>query len=371
MTGTLGRAIVLAAALAFGPGGTARVGAQEGSKPGGAEGGGGDATEGPGKLDPLFRAIDPAGLQRLLDRGLGLDPGEGPRARPRAPKIGEPVFFDVSRPLGDLKYGNELNYLLNPSTRNAPTLQVIEYEYTFADWNAAELDLAYFNGSLEILTPFYQRTLGVGRRRNWVSGLQISPDIFTRSRFVGGSAVYVLGWKPEEESKFSSLLFLGANRALIGGFNFGPNGPSALRSTSNPTPAANAGAANGDERTYGAWRPTLNIDLFYRLTEKATLGIENDLFFGSGRSGEYFSFPFLTYETGDHAFFQAGGGYDHFESRDQFTFLLHLNFVNPSPRKLREEEKARRRDEPEPQAEPDRDEPGRLRRWLGRVLGDR
>ena len=170
--------------------GTARLVAQEaaGGEPSGRPDRGDDAAETPGKLDPLFRAIDPARLQRLFDEVVGLDSGDVSR-RPEAPELGEPVFFDLTRPLGDRKYGNELNYLFNSSTRNAPTLQVIEYEYAFADWRAAELDLSYFNGNLEILTPFYQRTLGVGRRRNWVHGYQVSarplPEERVRRRLGG------------------------------------------------------------------------------------------------------------------------------------------------------------------------------------------
>jgi len=310
---------------------------------------GGDPAEKPGRLDPLFRAIDPARLQKLFDEMVGLDSGEVSR-RPEVPEIGEPVFFDLTRPLGDLKYGNELNYLFNSSTRNAPTLQVIEYEYTFADWRAAELDLSYFNGNLEILTPFYQRTLGVGRRRDWVHGYQVSPDLYLRSGFVGGSAVYALGWKPEEKSKFSSLIFLGANRALIGGFH--------------PTPAGVVPSNPGD-RVFGSWRPTVNVNLFYSLSEKFSLGFEADQFIRRGKAGEYLDFPFLTYKPGRHAFFQVGGGYYRFESRDQFTFFLHLNFVNPSNRRTREDEG---RGE---SGEEKSDDSGPIRRCLDRLLGDR
>ena len=309
---------------------------------------GDDAAETPGRLDPLFHAIDPARLQRLFDAWAGLDSGDVSK-RPKVPEIGEPVFFDLTRPLGDRKYGNELNYLFNSSTGTAPTLQVIEYEYSFSDWRAAEIDLSYYNGNLEILTPFYQRTLGVGRRRNWVHGYQVSPDLYLRSGFVGGSAVYAFGWKPEEESKFSSLIFLGANRSLIGGFH--------------PTPVR-VPVAPGD-RVYGSWRPTVNVNLFYELGEKLTLGLEADQFIRKGRAGEYLDFPFLTYKPGKHAFFQAGGGAYRFESRDQFTFFLHLNFVNPSNRKVPEVD---RRDEPPAE---DADDPGPIRRCLSRLLGDR
>ena len=318
----------------------------EPARAGGIEG----AGERPGLLGPILEPINPARLQRLFDFAVGLDSGDVSR-RPEAPEIGEPVFFDLTRPLGDRKYSNELNYLFNSSTANAPTLQVIEYEYTFADWHAAELDLLYYNGNLEVLTPFYQRTLGVGRRRNWVHGYQVSPDLYLRSGFVGGSAVYAFGWKPEAESRFSSLIFVGANRSLIGGFH--PR-PASLRSP-------------GD-KVYGSWRPLVSVDLFYKLGEKLSLGFENDLFFQSGRASEYFAFPFLTYEPSEHAFFQVGGGYYHFESRDQFTFMLHLNFVNASPRKAREEVRTRDEPEPEPEGATGR---GRLRRRLDRLLGDR
>jgi hypothetical protein len=326
-----------------------RAGSSEGA---GDASGRADEAERPGRFDPLFRAFDPAWFQRLFDQVVGLDSGDR-SSRPRAPEIGEPVFFDLTRPLGDRKYGNELNYLFNSSTRNAPALQVIEYEYAFDDWRAAELDLSYYNGNLEILTPFYQRTLGVGRRRNWVHGYQVSPDLYLRSGFVGGSAVYALGWKPEEESRFSSLIFVGANRALIGGFQF---------------PKAGGPPIDPGDRVFGSWRPTINVNLFYKLAEKLTLGFEADQFLQGGRASEYLDFPFLTYEPGKHAFFQVGGGYYHFESRDQFTFFLHLNFVNPSTRKPRDEDDDRTETAPEPDGS---GEAGPIRRGFDRLLGRR
>lgn len=306
--------------------------------------------EGSSAFGAILDPIDPGRLHRLLDRAVGLDPGDRSR-RPEAPEIGEPVFFDVTRPLGDRKYATEFNYLFNSSTGNAPTLQVLEFEYTFADWKAAEVDLSYFNGNLEILTPFYQRTLGVGRRGNWVHGYQVSPDVYLRSGFVGGSAVYTFGWKPEKESRFSALAFLGANRMLIGGFH--------------PAPGSGRFPVAPGDRVYGSWRPTFNLDLFYKLNDRLSIGVENDLFFQSGRASEYLSFPFVTYEPGERFFLQVGGGYYHFESRDQFTFLLHLNFVDPSPRRPREAGGRREAGTSDP--DPHR---GPVRRCLGRLLGE-
>lgn len=315
---------------------------------------GGESAARPGPLDPLFRAIDPARVERRFDQWLGLGTG-GLSDRPRPPEIPEPVFFDVVRPLGDLKYANELNYLITSGTRNAPTLQVIEYEYVFADWGSAELDLSYYNENLQILTPFYQRTLGVGPQGNWVHGYQLSADLYLRSGFVGGSPVYNFSWKPERESRFSTSIFIGANRALIGGFTPARAGPAAF-----------PGGPGSVDRPFGAWRPTLNVDFFYKLGERWTIGVENDLFFHPGKAGEYLSFPFLTYEAGKHAFIQVGAGYYHFESRDQLTFLAHINLVNPSTRRTRAQP-----GEPGESVPEGRTVSGDLGGWFGRLVGSR
>ncbi len=346
--------LLSASCLAAQDEGAAERPAAAGPDVGGRQDQGGESSERPGPLDPFFDPINPARFQRRFDLWLGLDSGDR-SDRPRPPEIPEPVFFDVVRPLGDLKYANELNYLVNSSTRNAPTLQVIEYEYVFADWRAAELDLSYFNGNLEILTPFYQRTFGVGPKGNWVHGVQLSLDLYLRSGFVGGSPVYTFCWKPDRESRFSTTVFVGANRALIGGFGPSRGGLAAFPAESGPV-----------DRPFGAWRPTFNADVFYKLGEKWTVGVETDLFFHAGKAGEYLSFPFLTYEAGKHAFFQVGAGYYHFESRDQVTFFGHVNLVNASTRRAREPERSR--DEVAPEETRDG---GRLRRWLGRLIGDR
>lgn len=325
-----------------------------------------------GPLDPFFDLIDPAKFQRGLDKALaGRFERRRPRPeRPEVPEIGEPVFFDLTRPLGAKRYSNEINYLFNSSTATAPTLQVIEYEYTFADWNSVELDLSFYDQILEVLTPFYQRTLGVGCGGRSVHGVQISTDIYRRSGFIGGTAVYNFGWKPSEESRFSLLSFIGANRQLIGGF-FNPTSPRAGLGSMATSLATNRTAT--PDPIFGAWRPTFNIDLFYQLTETLTLGIENDLFFQTGRSSEYLSFPFLTWEAGQHSFFQAGGGYYHFEGRDQYTFLLHLNFVNPAVKaSKREAEPGESRDPGAARtdgSEASSPRSGPIKRWIERRRG--
>ena len=205
----------------------------------------------------------------------------------------------------------------------------------FADWNAAELDLSYFDGNLEILTPFYQRTLGVGPRGNRVHGIQVSPDIYPRSRFVGGSYAYTFGWKPDEDSRFSMLFFAGANKALIGGF-----APLGVPVPGRSPRRRDAAGRRPDLRRLAA---LFNVDVFYKLSEQFTIGIENDLFIHPGKAGEYLIFPFLTWEAGKHAFFQVGGGYYRFESIDQATFFCHVNLSTQRPDEPRGRQAPRRR----------------------------
>ena len=267
-------------------------------------------------------------MQRRFDELFGLDHGDVSN-RPSVPEFTEPVFFDLARPLGAAKYSNEINYLYNSSSLNAPGLQIIEYEYALTDWRAAELDLSYFNGDLQILTPFYQRTLGVGSKRNWAHGFQLSLDVYLRSGFIGGSPVYLFAWKPEEESRFCSTFFVGANRALIGGFNPARFGM--------PGSIARTGSGSETDRTFGSWRPLFNADFGYTLTERWAIAIENDFFFQTGVAAEHLSFPYVTYKPNENLFIQVGGGYYHFESRDQFTFFVHVNLVNPSGRRPKEQ----------------------------------
>src|SRR5438128_1703624 len=78
-----------------------------------------------------------------------------------------------------------------PPTGRVPASQFLEYEYVFADWRAAKLELEFAQGALETLEPGYQRTWGVGLRHNWVHGFQVFPELFLQEKFVGGTAAYV------------------------------------------------------------------------------------------------------------------------------------------------------------------------------------
>lgn len=257
----------------------------------------------PNLLGPVLSPINPARLHRRMDELLGLDDGDR-SSRPEAPEIPEPVFFELVRPLGALKYESEVNYLYGAFTGGVPDLQVLELEYVFADWNAAKLELTYTDGNLETIEPGYQRTFGVGRRHNWVHGCQIFPEIFTQKPFVGGTAVYMFAWKPEERSAWSTMLMLGASRGLIeepkalaGPGQMLPGRPAARRVAS--------GLGGSSEPLEDVWRPVVVADFWYTLSPSLAVGMEDD-FFPSARFGEYLILPHVNWQPTAHVFSSSG-----------------------------------------------------------------
>ncbi|HEX8200786.1 MAG TPA: hypothetical protein VF590_09880, partial [Isosphaeraceae bacterium] len=269
----------------------------------GAEGSGGGDSGGPSTANsgandlpdpfrPFFEAINLAQLHRRLDEALGFDAGTF-ASKPEVPEIPLAVFVEVIRPLGALKYENQTNYFVGAFTGSAPTLQALTYEYVFADWHSARVELTYPNGRLEALVPGYQRTLGVGPRGNWIHGFQIFTEIFLRRDVVGGRAFYIFGWKPEKESPWSTVLSLGADRASIEG---------AAEQVGPMTRRPGLGEA-GDEGSGSVWRPFVSANAFYAFGPSLSVGIENDVF-PSSRLGEYLFLPNLTWRPTQHVFAQ-------------------------------------------------------------------
>jgi len=155
----------------------------------------------PDPLGPLLDPLNPARLHRRFDERRGLD-ADDQSDKPEAPEIPEPVFLEFTRPLGTLKYENELNYLIVAPTGRVPASQFLEYEYVFADWRAAKFEMEFSQGKLETLEPGYQRTLGVGRRHNWVHGFQVFPELFIQEKFdrrVGLQHVALGGCEPDDD----------------------------------------------------------------------------------------------------------------------------------------------------------------------------
>jgi len=320
----------------------------------------------PDPLGPFLDPLDPGHLHRRIDEILGLDAGEQSN-KPEAPEIPEPIFLEFTRPLGALKYEGELNYLIVANGR-IPASQFLEYEYVFADWNAAKFELEFSQGKLETLEPGYQRTLGVGPRHNWIHGFQIFPEVFVQEKFVGGTAAYMFNWKPTEESPFSTSFWAGANRTLI-------QGPDAARLRLSRLMAGRASglpereAAALADRPAGVWRPLAVADFWYTLSPSVAVGVENDLFC-SRQFGEYLILPHVNWQPTKHLFIQVGAGYYKYGSVDQAVFMTHINLVTPSPRKPRrnfESERESARDRERAADEKSAPSRGALTRLIDRV----
>jgi hypothetical protein len=324
-------AILLAFLLLTGGPAAAQEGG--GGQTGGAEGGG--AEELPAPLDELFEALNPARLQRRFDDRLGLDTEQS--RRPRAPELPLAVFVETVRPLGALKYENQLNYFVGAFTGDAPTLQTLTYEYVFADWNAARVELIAPGGRVEALGLGYQRTLGVGPNHNWAHGALVLPEVSLRGTgFVGGSAFYTAAWKPEEESPWTVGGSVGANRASfsnrpLGGVEGGA-GSMSLRMR-----AAAGEERAGPEREEEArvWRPFAALNVWYTFSPKLTVGLEADAY-AHARFGEYLVQPNLTWRPTKHFFVQMGAGWYEVAGHSQAAFMVRVNLLNPSGRRARD-----------------------------------
>lgn len=303
-----------------GPGGSSGTGG------GGQTGGSGTDEEAqfPAPLGDLFDATDPARLQRRLDEILGLDTERS--SKPRGPELPLALFVESVRPLGALKYENQLNYFVSPFSGSAPTFQSLTYEYVFADWNAARIEfIAPRPGRVDALGFGYQRTFGVGRDHNWAHGALILPEVSIRGTgFIGGSAFYTAAWKPTEDSPWTTGISAGVNRASFSNRPLGGSLPGEGGSIP-PEPIAEEARV---------WRPFGSGNLWYTFSPRLTIGVET-VAYAHHRFGEYLVQPNLTWRPTEHFFVQLGVGWYEVGGVDQASFMLRVNLLNPSRRKPR------------------------------------
>jgi hypothetical protein len=244
------------------------------------------------------------------------------------------VFVETVRPLGSLKYDNQLNYFVGAFTGSATNLQTLTYEYVFADWHAARLELVAPRGRVESLGAGYQRTLGVGPAHNWAHGFLILPEVSLRGTgFVGGSTFYSAAWKPEEKSPWTLSGSVGANRASFSDRPPGaPEGGVGSMMFHMPGLAAPRPERGEEVRV---WRPFAALNAWYSLSPKLTVGLEADAY-AHDRFGEYLVQPNLTWRPVKHFFVQMGAGWYEVAGHSQAAFMVRVNLLNPSPRRGRE-----------------------------------
>ena len=304
----------------------------------GAEGesGGGSGSSGefeyPAPFEGLSVPFDLGRLQRRFDAARGRETERSDK--PRAAEFPFALFLESVRPLGSLKYESQLNYFVGAFTGPAPTLQTLTYEYVFADWNAARIELLAPGGRAESLGFGYQRTFGVGPRGNWAHGALVLPEVsINGSGFVGGSAFYTAIWKPDFESPFSVGGSVGANRASMANRPLGGTEGGMAGGTGSLDRHMNLGRPGGDRGAEEArvWRTLAALNGWYKVSPRITLGIELDAF-AHREFGEYVVLPNLTWRPTKHFFAQVGAGYYEIGGRGQAVFACRLNLLNPSPR---------------------------------------
>jgi hypothetical protein len=319
--------LLLAAPAAAQEGGT-------GEQSGGLAGGG--REELPAPLGGIFDALNPARAHRRFDRWLGLDTEQSDK--PRAPEIPLSVFVETVRPLGALKYENQFNYFVGAFTGSAPTLQTMTYEYVFADWHAARVEvIAPRPGQIDALGFGYQRTLGVGRDHNRAHGVLILPEVSIKGTgFVGGSTFYTLAWKPEEESPWTFGGSAGANRASFATRPLGgAEGGTGSMMARMPGEAGRMATRPEREEEVRVWRSFAALNAWYTFSPRLTVGLEADAYPHS-RFGEYLVQPNLTWRPTEHFFVQFGAGWYEIGGRSQASFMCRVNILNPSGRRSRE-----------------------------------
>ena len=294
----------------------------------------GKAEELPAPLDTLMEALNPARLQKAIDRRRGATVEQSDK--PAVAEFPLAVFVESVRPLGSLKYDNQLNFLNADFTGDAQSLRTLTYEYLFADWHAARIELVAPGGRLDALGFGYQQTTRVGLRGNWADGFLVLPEVATTgSGFVGGSAFYTAVYKPERESPWTVGGSFGANRASmanrpISGETVAGVGTMGMRMAATAPPGSPA------EEESRVWRPFAALNGWYAVNQKLTVGLELDAF-PHYKFGEYLVLPNLTYRPTKHFFIQFGAGYYELGGESQAAFMVRVNLLNTSSRKPRGE----------------------------------
>ncbi len=329
-------------------GGRAGEGGGSGEGRGGGEGngtpGGGAEDNFPAPFDAVAEALNPANIQRRFDAARGRDVRTSDK--PRAPEVPLALFVEAVRPLGALKYENQLSYQVGAFTGDAPTLSNVSAEYVFADWSAARVELIAPDGVARAVGFGYQHTLGVGPRGNWVHGALIQPEVaIDATGFVGGTALYTFAYKPDRESPWTATLSGGANRASFSTRPLGGAVDAGVGSMGVDRLGAGGAAGRDGSRRVGSdseaageesrvWRGYAGGNLFYTFSPRWTVGTEVDAFIHP-RFGEYLVMPNVTYRPTKHFFLQAGAGWYEVGGRSQAAFIVRANLLNPSGRRPR------------------------------------
>ena len=178
-------------------------------------------------------------------------PGVG-QAAPQAPKIAEPMIFDLVRPLGAARGELEVNTLVQRNLSGPDKL---------VEW-APEIELAVADGfAVELELPLSGRNV-----TDYKVGLQGTFGVFNGGRAIHG-AQYLGLWNREHQRWESSLLYVIGNRF------------SDRLSTLSMVGIGDVSAAGPSERAL-----LVNHTSFYDINDATVVGLEVNIKTGPHRS---------------------------------------------------------------------------------------
>jgi hypothetical protein len=92
----------------------------------------------------------------------------------------------------------------------------------------------------------------------------------------------------------------------------------------------NLGPGGGPETA--VYRPLAALDLFYTVSSRLSVGIENDVF-AHPSHGQYLVLPQFVWEPLVHVSIKGGAGYFQQGGEGQATFMLRVMITQPTPRR--------------------------------------
>lgn len=194
------------------------------------------------------------------------------------PRIPEPMFFDLVRPLGAIRGEAEINTLaMIPLNRNMGRPEwAPEVEFAIADGLAFEFELPFEEWSLMSYKTAAQITFGKGFNDKFIHGAQ---GILVYDKAIGNwspTVLYLAGIQIDET--WSALAMAGLRTEL------------------------------GGEDRVGRTQRLLNVSLFRHVSDYTTLGIETNTAVDVGGLSEFRLMPQFHRELWDHVMLQAGSG---------------------------------------------------------------
>lgn len=209
----------------------------------------------------------------LLSASPPHDPDEGTLAS-GAPRIPEPMVYDLVRPLGAVKGELEINSLfLRPLRRGRSLEWAPEIEYTFARGYGFELEVP-MEGS---------------RRESWKAALQGTLGLTHQGKTIHGWQALSERWRLEDRGKID-LLYLTGTRWHNRWSTFTMLGPRLE-------------TEHGRHRGGLVW----NQSVFYHQSKKLNLGLESNWASPAAGSGYWLAVPQLTWRKSRYNI-QLGAG---------------------------------------------------------------